>query len=139
MVNREDFKREFKDLIVKTVLAHGTPVATDASEYGWVDHEAVNHIKGAQGYRSVLAGLTPPTPCVWVPSEETDFSEEHVYEYGDTLNGSEKTFITITQVSCACKTYENRSVRYEGRTANFIPLMFMEESQFDGGRPSYYS
>lgn len=130
MTKREDFKNEFKALIVETVLTHGAAVSLTANEYGWHDYDADNHIKGKASSRARHAGEPDPEPCAWVPTKETNFTEEHVYEFGDTYNGSEKTFINVKNVNCKCGEYVDRAVRYEGKTMEFIPLMFMEESQF---------
>jgi hypothetical protein len=129
-MDRNDFKNEFKKLVVETALSHGIVVDLRASEYGWKDYEAGYHIKGQNTTQRNREGLPAPAPCSWVVTDETTFTEENVYEYGDTFNGTEGIFINVSPVSCACGQLENRAVRYEGKTAEFIPLMFMNEGQF---------
>lgn len=129
-MDRNDFKREFKNLVVETVLEHGTAVSPTANEYGWKDDDARCHIEGRNTWRAQREGKPDPAPCKWVPNEETTFKEENVYEFGDTFNGNEGIFINVSPVSCACGELKDRAIRYEGKTAEFIPLMFMDEKQF---------
>lgn len=130
MVDRNDFKREFKKLVVETVLAHGIVVDLRASEFGWKDYDAYNHIVGKASSRARHAGEADPAPCSWAPIEETSFQEKRVYEFVDTDNGNDGIFIAVGPVSCACGELKDREIRYEGKTSNFIPLMFMDEKQF---------
>lgn len=109
--------------IAETVARLGSAVALDEDQYGWKDFEAIKHRKGLE---PVAYKYVAELECPWICPEDPEIEEVYISEFLDTMtDNSDTAMINLFHVDCACGKYTDRTIRYEGTIAEFIPQMFL--------------
>lgn len=121
-----DLKERLNRTVAETVARLGSPVADHEDQYGWKDHAAIHHNKGLDpdSYTYVKENA-----CAWVAPENPELEETYISEFVNTFTDNDDTaVINLLHVNCSCGKYTDRTIRYEGTIAGFIPQMFLGDS-----------
>lgn len=117
------FEARLTRTVAETVARLGSAVADHEDQYGWKDHKAIHHRKGLD---PVAYKYVKELECPWVCPEDPEIEEAYISEFVHTFTDNRDTaVINLFHVSCACGEYTDRTIRYEGTIAGFIPQMFV--------------
>lgn len=120
-----EFKNRLTRTVAETVARLGTAVAEHEDQYGWKDHAAVHHRKGLD---PVAYKYVPELECSWVCPDNPEIEEAYITEFVNTFTDNDDTaVINLFHVSCTCGKFTDRTLRYEGTIAGFIPQMFLND------------
>lgn len=109
--------------IAETVARLGKPVADDEDQYGWQDSKAIHHRNGLD---PVAYKYVKENECPWVVPDNPVIEEAYISEFVHTFtDNSDTAVINLFPVNCACGEFTERTLRYEGTIAGFIPQMFL--------------
>ena len=106
-----EFAQSFQEAVKAVVLEKGE-VCSEAEHwtYGWKDWDR-------EHYLDMRAGK-----CLrWSATVDSEVIEYSFSEFMDTFNGNEdKTVLALTHVFCDCGKYRDRTIGYEGSTADLL-------------------
>lgn len=106
-----EFAQSFQEAVKSVVLKKGE--LCDEGEfwtYGWKDWDRDHYLDMRSGKCSG-----------WTAGTESEVVEYSFSEFVDTFNGNEdKTVLALTDVSCGCGQFRNRTIGYEGSTADLL-------------------
>lgn len=115
-------QERFTRTVAEAVARLGTAVSEIEDQYGWQDFEAIKHRKGLE---PVAYKYVPELECAWVCPENPEIEEDYISEFVHTFTDNNDTaVINLFHVSCSCGKYTDRTIRYAGTIAEFIPQMF---------------
>lgn len=100
---------EYKSRLREFMAIHGRPVRFDEwgspDFYGWSDYDAFNH------------GMK----CDWIIPEGATLEEEYYDEFeGTFVDAAHRIGVNVGGVSCKCRKYTNKTLRYSGSFGNLL-------------------
>ncbi|MBC9706011.1 MAG: hypothetical protein H9W81_13765 [Enterococcus sp.] len=111
-INEPAYKAQLKKDTLQLLIRKGIPVSKVESIYGWLDANAMSHIRN--------------TDCVWTfPEEDVALEESEVETFGDTFNGNRiDTVTTAYFASCTCGAFPEVPLRLETTLSDLLIDLF---------------
>jgi len=96
---REVVQKKGRPIRFEDEESYRYPGEQDVSIYGWVDHDAEEHMENGD--------------CIWSIGPTARLVERTYTEFGDTMNGNDDVIgINVSPAHCTCGEYRNMHLRY---------------------------